>query len=87
MYRKAAADLGREIGEGRYGSGGRLPAEADLTERYGVSPGTVRQAMALLRTEGLFASRRGTLRVVIGSPPPQSFGELLGFTRWARSTG
>ncbi|MFJ8134474.1 GntR family transcriptional regulator [Streptomyces sp. NPDC096013] len=87
MYRKAAADLGRKIGEGRYGSGGRLPAEADLAERYGVSRGTVRQAMALLRTEGLFASRRGTRRVVIGSPRPQSFGELLSFTRWARSTG
>ncbi|WP_406119005.1 GntR family transcriptional regulator [Streptomyces sp. NBC_00989] len=87
MYRKVAADLGREIGEGRYGSGGRLPAEGDLAERYGVSRGTVRQAMALLRTEGLIASRRGTRRVVIGTPRPQSFGELLSFTRWARSTG
>lgn len=87
MYRKVAADLGREIGEGRYGSGGRLPAEGELAERYGVSRGTVRQAMALLRTEGLIASRRGTRRVVIGSPRPQSFGELLSFTRWARSTG
>ncbi|WP_327399260.1 GntR family transcriptional regulator [Streptomyces sp. NBC_01288] len=87
MYRKVAADLGREIGEGRYGSGGRLPTEGELAERYGVSRGTVRQAMALLRTEGLIASRRGTRRVVIGSPRPQSFGELLSFTRWARSTG
>ena len=87
MYRKVAADLGREIGEGRYGSGGRLPAEGDLAERYGVSRGTVRQAMALLRTEGLIASRRGTRRVVIGTTRPQSFGELLSFTRWARSTG
>jgi GntR family transcriptional regulator len=87
MYRKVAAHLGREIGEGRYGSGGRLPAEGELAERYGVSRGTVRQAMALLRTEGLIASRRGTRRVVIGTPRPQSFGELLSFTRWARSTG
>ncbi|SEC58928.1 GntR family transcriptional regulator [Streptomyces sp. 3213] len=87
MYRQVAADLDREIGEGRYGSGGRLPAEGELAERYGVSRGTVRQAMALLRTEGLIASRRGTRRVVIGTPKPQSFGELLSFTRWARSTG
>ncbi|MFD4552731.1 GntR family transcriptional regulator [Streptomyces sp. NPDC058469] len=87
MYRKVPADLGREIGEGRYGSGGRLPAEGDLAEQYGVSRGTVRQAMALLRTEGLIASRRGTRRVVIGTPRPQGFGELLSFTRWARSTG
>ncbi|MFJ4781846.1 GntR family transcriptional regulator [Streptomyces sp. NPDC088794] len=87
MYRKVAADLGREIGDGRYDSGGRLPTEGELAERYGVSRGTVRQAMALLRTEGLIASRRGTRRVVIGVPRPQSFGELLSFTRWARSTG
>lgn len=87
LYRKVAADLGQEIGEGRYGSGGRLPTEGELAERYGVSRGTVRQAMALLRTEGLIASRRGTRRVVIGVPRPQSFGELLSFTRWARSTG
>ncbi|MFJ6569771.1 GntR family transcriptional regulator [Streptomyces sp. NPDC091292] len=87
LYRRVAADLGREIGDGRYGSGGRLPAEGELAERYGVSRGTVRQAMAVLRAEGLIASRRGTRRVVIGVPRPQSFGELLSFTRWARSTG
>ncbi|MFF2846732.1 GntR family transcriptional regulator [Streptomyces sp. NPDC058001] len=87
LYRRVAADLGREIGEGRYGSGGRLPAEGELAERYGVSRGTVRQAMAVLRAEGLVASRRGTRGVVIGTPRPQSFGELLSFTRWARSTG
>ncbi|MFJ6080319.1 GntR family transcriptional regulator [Streptomyces sp. NPDC092369] len=57
MYRKVAADLGREIGEGGYGSGGRLPTEGELAERYGVSRGTVRQAMALPRAEGLIASR------------------------------
>ncbi|MFJ4921013.1 GntR family transcriptional regulator [Streptomyces sp. NPDC088725] len=85
LYRKVAADLGRQIGEGRYGSGGRLPAEGELAEEYGVSRGTVRQAMALLRSEGLVASRRGTRRVVIGTSRPQSFGELLSFTRWARS--
>ncbi|MFJ5302965.1 GntR family transcriptional regulator [Streptomyces sp. NPDC088350] len=47
MYRKVAADLAREIGEGRYGSGGRLPAQDEFAERYGASRGTVRQAMAL----------------------------------------
>ncbi|WP_406463786.1 GntR family transcriptional regulator [Streptomyces sp. NBC_01622] len=89
LFRQVAADPGREIGEGRYGSGGRPPAEGELAERYGVSrgTGTVRQPMALLRTEGLIASRRGTRRVVIGTPRPQSFGELLSFPRWGRSTG
>jgi GntR family transcriptional regulator len=43
LHREVAADLGREIGEGRYGTGGRLPAEGELAERYGVSRRTVRQ--------------------------------------------
>ncbi|MGW3107874.1 GntR family transcriptional regulator [Streptomyces sp. NPDC001100] len=48
------------MGEGRYGSGGRLPAEGELAERQGASRGTVRQAMPVLRTEVLIASRHGT---------------------------
>ncbi|MEV0906932.1 GntR family transcriptional regulator [Streptomyces hokutonensis] len=44
LYRQVAADLRREIGESRYGFGGRPPTEGELAERYGVSRGTVRQA-------------------------------------------
>ncbi len=85
MYQRVAADLRQAITDGAYGSGGRLPAEGDLARRYGVSRGTVRQALAVLRAEGLVTSRRGTRRVVLGSEGTQSFGELLSFTRWARS--
>ncbi|WP_279575315.1 GntR family transcriptional regulator [Actinomadura barringtoniae] len=35
--------------------GGRLPAEADLMTAYAVKRSTVREAMALLRAEGLIA--------------------------------
>ncbi len=87
MYRKVAADLRQAIAEGAYGSGGRLPAESALAERYGVSRGTIRQALAVLRADGLVTSRRGTRRVVLGTARVQSFGELLSFTRWARSIG
>ncbi|MBB5933191.1 GntR family transcriptional regulator [Streptomyces zagrosensis] len=87
MYQKVAADLRQAITEGGYGSGGRLPAEGDLAQRYGVSRGTIRQALSVLRTDGLVTSRRGTRRVVLGTERVQSFGELLSFTRWARSIG
>lgn len=87
LYRKVAADLGREIAEGAYGSGGRLPAEGELAARYGVSRGTIRQALSTLRGNGLVTSRRGTRRVVLRTSHVQSFGELLSFTRWARSMG
>jgi GntR family transcriptional regulator len=87
LYRRVAADLREAIVAGAYGSGGRLPAESSLAERYGVSRGTIRQALAALRADGLVTSRRGTRRVVLGSAPVQSFSELVSFTNWARSLG
>ncbi|MFE9614035.1 GntR family transcriptional regulator [Streptomyces sp. NPDC006012] len=87
LYRQVASDLREAIAAGEYGSGGRLPAESVLAERYGVSRGTVRQALSSLRADGLVTSRRGTRRVVLGTTRVQSFAELVSFTSWARSLG
>ncbi|RKT11142.1 GntR family transcriptional regulator [Streptomyces sp. 1114.5] len=87
LYRKVAADLREAITTGAFGEAGRLPAEGALAEQYGVSRGTVRQALAVLRSDGLVTSRRGTRRVVLGGARVQSFSELLSFTHWAYSMG
>ncbi len=87
LYRKVADDLRAAIAAGGYEPGARLPSESELAERYSVSRGTVRQAFAALRADGVIASRRGARRVVIGGPRLQSFGELLSFSRWARAVG
>ncbi|WP_327308728.1 GntR family transcriptional regulator [Streptomyces sp. NBC_01298] len=89
LYLKVAGDLRTAIAAGEYGSGARLPAEDELARRYGVSRGTVRQALAALRTDGLITSRRGTRRVVLGGGAGEAGGvaELRSFTRWARSLG
>jgi GntR family transcriptional regulator len=86
-YRQLAAALRADVLGGVYGEGGRLPSEEALAEAHGVSRGTVRQALALLRAEGVVTSRRGTRRVVLEQPRVQSFAELSSFTRWARSLG
>ena len=86
-YRQVAAQVRQAIAEERYGPGGRLPSEGALAEQYGVSRGTVRQALALLRNDGVVTSRRGTRRVVLDNPPLQDFAELTSFTGWARSLG
>lgn len=39
--------------------GDRLPPEAELIERFGVSKGTVREAMRLLEAQGLIKTRTG----------------------------
>src|SRR6202011_4363730 len=87
LYRKVAEDIKVAIAAGDYAAGTRLPSESELAERYSVSRGTIRQAFAALRADGVIASRRGARRVVIGGPRVQSFGELLSFSRWGRAMG
>src|SRR5580693_4023508 len=87
LYRKVAEDIKAAIAAGTYPANTKLPSESELAERYSVSRGTIRQAFAALRADGVIASRRGARRVVIGGPRVQSFGELLSFSRWARAIG
>src|SRR5579864_7094920 len=87
LYRKVAEDIKAAIAAGTYPANTKLPSESELAERYSVSRGTIRQAFAALRADGVIASRRGARRVVMGGPRVQSFGELLSFSRWARAIG
>lgn len=87
LYRRIADDLKAAIGSGAYAAGARLPSESELAQRYGASRGTIRQAFAALRTDGVISSRRGARRVVLGGPRLQSFADLLSFSRWARTIG
>src|SRR6201996_4252176 len=87
LYRKVAEDIKAAIAAGTYPANTKLPSESELAERYSVSRGTIRQAFAARRADGVIASRRGARRVVIGGPRVQSFGELLSFSRWARAIG
>ncbi|GAA5160708.1 GntR family transcriptional regulator [Pseudonocardia eucalypti] len=58
-YQRIAEQLRREIAAGQYKPGERMPAETDLVERFGVSLPTIRQALSVLRAEGLIESRQG----------------------------
>ncbi|MDQ4214457.1 GntR family transcriptional regulator [Microbacterium capsulatum] len=82
-----AANIRASIESGGFGIDGRLPSEERLAEEHGVSRGTIRAALALLRANGVVTSRRGTRRVVLGTARTQSFEELLSFTAWARAHG
>lgn len=58
-YRRIADFLREAIRSGEYGPGDRLPGENDLMASYGVARMTVRQALGVLRDEGLAETRRG----------------------------
>jgi DNA-binding GntR family transcriptional regulator len=58
-YHRAADELRRQIRDGALAAGERIPAETALAERHRVSVPTIRQALAVLRAEGLIESRQG----------------------------
>ncbi|GAA3133517.1 GntR family transcriptional regulator [Streptomyces echinatus] len=82
-----AEELRHAIDREEYTVGSRLPSESELAAHYGVSRGTVRQAVAALTAEGLIGSRQGARRVVLASRRSQSFAELRSFAQWARTMG
>lgn len=58
-YQRIADELRRDIGAGEYPPASKMPAETDLTARFRVSLPTIRQALGVLRAEGLIESRHG----------------------------
>lgn len=66
-FRQIAADLREKIVSGEFAPGTKLPSEHELVETYGVSRPTVREAVDVLRGEGLVVSEHG--RGVFVRPP------------------
>jgi GntR family transcriptional regulator len=59
VYQRIADDLRTQILSGDLSPGSPLPSEAKLIRQYGSSRGPVRQAINLLRSEGLIDSHQG----------------------------
>lgn len=58
-YQRIADTLREAIQAGQYGPGDRLPGENDLMAAHGVARMTARQALGVLRDEGLAEARKG----------------------------
>jgi len=69
-FTRIANALAREIRDGVYRPGARLPTEAELCREYGVSRATVRQAVSALRFAGLVEPRQGSGTVVLADGSP-----------------
>lgn len=68
-YLRIAADLRRRISSGEFGPGDQLPTLPALCEHYRVSETTVRNAIGLLRNEGLVETRARAGTRVRPRPP------------------
>jgi DNA-binding FadR family transcriptional regulator len=76
LYRKIVQAIVADITAGRYSIGERLPAERDLTERFGVSRPTIREAMIALEMQGLVEARKGSGVFVLATSSSSGDEEL-----------
>ncbi len=67
-YRRIAADLAERVRAGDFGADGALPPQRLLSEQYGVTLMTLRQALQVLQDEGLIEQRPGRGTYVV---PPE----------------
>jgi DNA-binding GntR family transcriptional regulator len=70
-YRQVAARLYGQIHDGTYPPGGALPTEQQLADEYGLSRNMIRQALALLRQQGIVDVVQGSGHYVRPRPEPQ----------------
>ena len=62
-----------KIRSGEFPPGTRLPAEAALAERFGVSRTVIREAVSRLKAEGLVATHQGKGTLIVGASQPARF--------------
>ncbi len=84
LWAQVSADLRRRCGSGAFEDG--VPGELALSEEYGVSRHTIREALRALRTEGVISSSRGRTSTVQGDFS-QSLGSVYSLFRSVESQG
>jgi GntR family transcriptional regulator len=80
VFRQISDHLRGAIRSGRLGEGDLLPSETQLAEHYGTTRTTARQAIAVLKAEGLVTSEHGRGSYV----RPRPVVRRLGSDRFAR---
>lgn len=68
LAEQLAGSLSQAIHDGRLAAASRLPTEQALCEQYGVSRTVVREAISMLKREGLVASHQGRGTYVSAEP-------------------
>src|SRR5579859_739877 len=79
-YQLVADELRQAIAENRLPPGAKLPSERELAQQHGIAQMTARQAIALLRSEGLVDAFQGRGVFVRARPSLRR----LGTERYAR---
>lgn len=87
VYLNIADDLRQSIASGALGPGDDVPTEAELAAKWNTSRGPIRNALAILKNEGLIETGRGRPARVRERKSDQAVDISIPFTRWARDIG
>ena len=88
LYRQIAENLEREIADGTYAPGSRIPTEFELAADLGVSRVTVRKALSELSGKGLITRRSGKGSFVSEKKLQRGIsGSVIGFSDMCRMAG
>lgn len=74
LYRRIADDLRAAIASGTLRPGDKVPSERELARRYGTANMTARQALGVLKDEGLVVTSQGRGSFVRPRPPVRRLG-------------
>ena len=86
-YRRIAADLATKIRQGEYRPGEALPAQRELSTRYGVTLMTLRQALQELSDDGLIVQQPGRGTFVAPLQAAYRIDKLRSFAEDLREQG
>lgn len=87
QHQEIAAHLRQEIKKGKLPPGATIPSESELCRQFDCARGTIRQAIATLRNEGLISSGQGRRSRVLDTVPTQSFDGVISFSQWCHMSG
>lgn len=78
-HERIAEEIGEQIRDGRLVRGQKLPTEREMSERFGVGRGIVREAVRMLDAMGLVESRQGS-GIYVRNNPVLSISRALTFS-------
>ena len=85
LWAQVSADIRRRVADGAFADG--FPGEIALTEQYDVSRHTIREALRVLRNEGLLRSERGRGTTIEENTYSQNLGTLYSLFRTIEDQG
>ena len=87
VYLQIADELRTNIQQQTYRSGDKLPTEKEFSQRFGVNRHTIRNAIAVLKEEGLIRVDRGRGMYVAATPIRYPIGERVRYNESLKAQG